>query len=111
MAGRLFTITAHLGFACGAVLLAARYVEARGAFWREKMVWVVLAMLALSAIGHFGLQPIIAGLRDAGYAAAPPGSPERAAFGAWHGAASVVYLLESLLGLALVWLAGRCRGG
>lgn len=111
MAGRLFTITAHLGYACAAVLLAVRYLEARRGFWRDRTVWVVLAMLLLSAVGHFGLQPVIAALRDAGYAAAAPGSPERAAFGAWHGAASAVYLLESLLGLALVWLAGRCRGG
>ena len=109
VAGRLFTQTAYIGFVCGAVLLAARWRETTGALRRDRYAWVVAAMLALSAIGHFGLQPVIAGLRDAGYAAAAPGSPERAAFGAWHGAASAVYLLVSLLGLGLVWLAGRCR--
>ncbi|MFZ5557425.1 MAG: DUF4149 domain-containing protein [Pseudomonadota bacterium] len=111
VAGRLFTTIGHLGFACGAVLLAVRCRETGSRFWRDRMAWVVILMLALVAVGHFGLQPMVAELRDAGYAAAPTGSAERAAFGAWHGAASAVYLLVSLLGLALVWLAGRCRGG
>jgi hypothetical protein len=111
VAGRLFAITAYIGFVCGAVLLAERYFETRSGFWRDRIAWLVAVMLALAAVGHFGLQPVIAGLRDAGYAAAPPGSAERAAFAVWHGAASAVYLLVSLLGLALVWLAGRSRGG
>lgn len=93
------------------MLLAVRCRETGSRFWRDRMAWVVILMLALVAVGHFGLQPMVAELRDAGYAAAPTGSAERAAFGAWHGAASAVYLLVSLLGLALVWLAGRCRGG
>lgn len=111
VAGRLFVQVAYIGFACGALLLAVRWRETGGRLARDPMAWVVVAMLALSAIGHFALHPLIADLRDAGYAAAPPGSPERTAFGAWHGAAGALYLVEGLLGLVLVWLAGRRRPG
>ena len=59
-------------------------------------------MVLCVLIGYFGLQPLMAGLREA---AGPAGVMEGAArtqFGLLHGAASLIYLLQSVLAAILV---------
>ncbi|PZP62968.1 MAG: DUF4149 domain-containing protein [Azospira oryzae] len=107
LAGRLFDSLAVIGLGCGSLLLGLRAVGRGRRVCGDPVAWIVAGMLALAAVGHWGLQPIVAGLRDAGFAAALPGSPQRQTFAFWHGVASAAYLVESLLGLALVWAVGR----
>ena len=62
LAGEMFTITAWMGFACGAYL-ALYVLFAKG--WRaiqSGVFWIVLLMLVLTAAGHFGVQPVLAQL-------------------------------------------------
>jgi hypothetical protein len=54
---------------------------------------VVLAMLVCVALNHFGLRPMMAGLKEAG---------DMSRFGMWHGVSMVVYLVQSLLAVFLV---------
>ena len=92
LAGVLFTLTSYLGLACGGVLLVLNGFRIKGVNWR--MV-VIAGMLILVVIGQFVVTPMVAELRLQGLTEAPR-------FGQLHGIASTLFLLTSLLGLALV---------
>ena len=62
-------------------------------------------MLLLTLFGHFGVQPMIAQLKAQAMPADVMHSVFRDRFSAWHGVASIAYLIESLLGLVLVFRA------
>lgn len=107
-AGRLFTGIAWIGIACGIVLLALRALRLRGAATTgSRQAWLVVAMLALTLAGHFGVQPVLQRLKDEVAPAPVMESANRDAFGRWHGVSSGLYLVQSLLGLALVVTRSR----
>jgi hypothetical protein len=94
LAGVMFEIVAYVGLACGALLLIINQVHYAGHRLNWRML-VLTAMLVLVAAGQFILTPMIADLRAAA-------GTDTAAFARLHGIASIVYLVNSLLGLALV---------
>lgn len=96
LAGKMFTVIAYIGLFAGVVLLAAERFRPQGA--RRWRLWVLIAMLVLVAIGEFVLQPQMAALKAAGLPKELSGSQ----FAMLHGVASVLYLINSLLGLALL---------
>lgn len=103
-AGQMFTLVAWSGMACAAYLLLF-LVGRRGlGVLKSGVFWLVLAMLALTLAGHFGIQPILAQLRVDALPRQIMESTLRDRFAAWHGVSSALYLIESLLGLALVLL-------
>jgi len=104
IAGRLFTYVALLGLACGGYLLLFRLVRFGGHVFRQAFFWIVLVMLLLTIVGQFGVQPILAGLKQQALPREVMESVFRDRFATWHGVASVLYLIESVLGAALVWL-------
>jgi len=109
VAGKLFTLIAYVGTACAVYLLLYRLVRFGGASFKHAIFWIVLVLLMLTLAGEFGVQPILAGLKDQ---ALPKGVMEsvfRDRFAAWHGVASVLYLIQSVLGILLVWLHARSR--
>lgn len=107
LAGKMFAWIAWVGLACGAWLLA-HGVASRGAgVFRQTGFWLALVMLLLTLAQLFGIQPLMQGLKDQAGARDVMNSLFRDRFAAWHGIASAVYLLQSLLGLALV--ASRSR--
>ena len=99
VAGNLFTKVSYIGLLCGGLLLLQNRLLKRGAGWR---VMVILAMLVLVVVGQFLLAPMIAELRQQGLT-------ETARFGQLHGLSGVLYLVSSVLGLALV-AAGQPPG-
>jgi hypothetical protein len=110
VAGSMFTLVAWLGLACGTYLLffilagkGLRAVQS-GAFW------IVLSMLVLTAAGHFGVQPVLAQLKADALPRQVMESALRDRFSTWHGVSSALYLVQSLLGIALVVLQERGRG-
>ena len=101
VAGNLFRVEAWLSMACG-VLLLALYGLARELPNRRTLLWLAMAMLACTLVGYFGIQPYMAALKAA---AGPEGVMEgatRARFGMLHGVASAIYLVQSVLAVALV---------
>ena len=109
VAGKLFTLIAYVGIACAVYLLLYRLVRFGGASFKHAIFWIVLVLLILTLAGEFGVQPILASLKDQ---ALPKGVMEsvfRDRFAAWHGVASVLYLIQSVLGILLVWLHARSR--
>ena len=102
LAGKLFTIVAYVGIACGVYLLIFRLATEGTRAFKQWLFWIVLSMLVLTLIGHFGIQPIIQHLKVQGGTAEVMQSMVASRFARWHGIASILYLIQSLLGLALV---------
>jgi len=107
LAGKLFGLMAWVGFGCGGALLVIRFLRASGGALRQPGAWIVAAMLALSAAGHFGVQPVLQRLKDQVSPLPVMESRNRAAFGRWHGVSGGLYLVQSLLGLTLVIRRGK----
>jgi len=63
---------------------------------------LVVGMLACTVIGYFCLQPFMAELREAAGPLGVMDSATKTRFAVLHGMASAIYLIESLLGAALV---------
>ena len=103
VAAQLFRIEAILGVVCGVLLLALSNQQVRrGSGDYRRVRWIVAAMVACVLVGYFALQPFMNALRvaamDAGTDIA--NSPR---FGMLHGVSSLFYLVESVLGLMLIW--------
>ncbi|MDN7544018.1 DUF4149 domain-containing protein [Burkholderia cenocepacia] len=106
VAAQLFRIEAILGVVCGVLLLALSNQQVRrGSSEYRRVRWIVAAMVVCVLVGYFALQPFMNALRvaamDAGTDIA--NSPSASRFGMLHGASSVFYLVESVLGLMLIW--------
>ncbi|MBU9341595.1 DUF4149 domain-containing protein [Burkholderia multivorans] len=106
VAAQLFRIEAILGVVCGVLLLALSNLQVRrGSGEYRRVRWVVAAMVACVLIGYFALQPFMNALRVAAMEAGTDiaNSPYASRFGMLHGISSLFYLVESVLGLMLIW--------
>jgi len=99
LAGRVFSLMSWVGLACGGLLLPGTVLRARGRGLKAWRPWVLVAMLGIVAIGLFVLQPQMQALKAQGIG---PGSVQAIEFGRLHGVSSLLFLLNSLLGLLLV---------
>jgi hypothetical protein len=102
LAGKMFTAMAWVGMVCAAWLLVFRLSRFGGAALRQAFFWIAVLMLLMTLAGHFGIQPILMRLKEAAMPKDVMESLFRDRFATWHGVSSVVYLIQSLLGLALV---------
>ena len=120
VAAQLFRVEGVLGAVCGILLLGlANVMVRRGGNAYRRLRWLVAGMLICVLVGYFALQPFMNAMRVAALEAGTDlaHSAYAARFGMLHGASSVFYLIESLLGIALVWKlsvdsgAGAARQG
>mgnify|MGYP001045599175 FL=1 len=109
VAGNLFGLIAWVGIACAAYSMAYLSLRRGKSVLRSGAFWLVLAMLVLTLVGHFGIQPILAQLKAQAWPNSVMESAVRSRFAAWHGVAGGLYVLQSLLGAVLVLLQGRER--
>ncbi|HEY0061971.1 MAG TPA: DUF4149 domain-containing protein [Telluria sp.] len=94
LAGSMFRVEAWLSLVCGAVVIGLLYGAKDVTVQRRKtLVLVVVGMLLCTLVSHFGLQPIMAAMREAG---------ERSTFGMLHGVSMVLYLVQAVLAVVLV---------
>lgn len=102
LAGRLFGVTAYMGMVC-AVYLSVYYYTINGKkFLRQRLFWVIVVMLLLNLLGHFGMQPLLAEIKAQALPLYVMDSPYAERFSLWHGAASIAYLVQSLFGAVLL---------
>ena len=104
LSARLFLYASLIGLGCALYLLLFRLVRFGGHALRQWIFWVVLLMVLLTAVGEFAMQPILAGLKDQALPLQVMESVFRDRFAAWHGVASLLYLIECALGVVLVLL-------
>ena len=109
LAGHLFATMAYFGLGCGAYVLLYRLAVFGSETLAQLYFWIVLLMVALAAAGQFGVQPVMAGLKQQALPKEVMESILRDRFAAWHGVASVLYLIECALGLVVVVQHGRGR--
>ena len=100
IAGRLFRVEAWISMACAAIL-ALLLLRDKAALPNFKACLILVgAMLMCTLIGHFGLQPFMAALRESAGGLAD--ERIRAKFGMLHGVSSTIYLVQSVLGAVLL---------
>ena len=92
IAGNLFTKVGYIGLVCGSGLLLLQWLLKLGAGWR---LWALVTMLVLVVVIQFGLTPMLAELRVQGLSGS-------ARFGQLHALTGGLYLLTSMLAMALV---------
>jgi hypothetical protein len=106
VAAQLFRIQGVVGVVCGVLLLGlANLLVRRGSEAYRRLRWLIAGMLLCVLVGYFALQPFMNAMREAALEAGTDvgHSVYAARFGMLHGVSSVFYLVESLLGIALVW--------
>ena len=92
VAGSLFRTEAWASVACAILLLALQVRQKR----------LVLAMLACTVVGYFGLQPFMAALREGAGPGGVMASDAHTEFAVLHGLSMAIYLVESVLGALLI---------
>lgn len=95
LAGTLFSVMSYLGLCCASALLAIHWLRNRPHRFTGWRPVTLAAMLLLVLTGEFVLAPMIAQLRAGGLT-------ESARFGQLHGLASVLFVINCVLGLILV---------
>ncbi len=109
LAGKLFGLIAWIGIAAASYLLIYRIARDGVAALKTLFFWAVASMLALVLVGHFGIQPIMQGLKDQAMPHAVMQSVFADRFARWHGVSSILFLIQSALGLVVVWRSGLAR--
>lgn len=113
LAGRMFTWMAYVGLGSGAYVLLFLLFRNGWTAFKSATLWLTLLVMGCVAAGHFGIQPIMQHLKDAALPAEVMQSVFRDRFATWHGVSSVLYLVQSVLGVILLvkGLAVRGPGG
>lgn len=106
IAGRMFQWQAIGALVCLAGLLLVEYLQGRVGrpAWLR---WGIGVQIGLTLLALLVTQPVMAGLKQSAWPADVMASVWREQFVFWHALASLSYLLQSLLGLALLVQAAR----
>lgn len=107
VAGKLFSLIGWIGLGSAAYLLLFLLVRQGGQVFKGAVFWLVLSMALLVAASQFGIQPLMAQLKADALPREVMASVLRDRFAAWHGVSSILYLMQSGLGLSLVIWANR----
>lgn len=106
IAGNLFRIVAWLSVACAcAIWIMQAGTERRFRLPVSKAVrYLIVSMLACTVLGYFCLQPFMGALREvlATSQDAVQLAEAKQRFGILHGVSTVFYVMQSLLGAALI---------
>jgi len=107
VAGKLFALIGWIGLGSATYLIFFLVVRRGGGVFRSAAFWLVLLMVLLTVASQFGIQPLMAQLKADALPREVMESVLRDRFAAWHGFSSILYLVQSLLGLWLVVWAGK----
>ena len=109
LAGKMFGVGAWVGMTAGVVLLLHRLVRDGTTALKSWFFWGVLLMFLLTLAGHFGVQPILQSLKNQALPLAVMQSVFADRFSQWHGISRILWIIQSVLGLALVWRSGLAK--
>ena len=106
VAGSIFKVEAYLStIVCIALMVLANLLVTRGLTQYRVIRLILLGMLLCSVAASFVFIPWMNTLRDQALLNGMPVmlSPSADLFGKLHGASSIVFMIQSALGLYLVW--------
>ena len=107
VAGKLFALMGWVGFVVAVYLLLFLVVRWGGQVLKRGVFWLIMLMVLLTAASQFGIQPLMAQLKADALPRDVMESVMRDRFVAWHGVSSILYLVQSVLGLWLTIWSGR----
>ncbi|MBK7417167.1 MAG: DUF4149 domain-containing protein [Dechloromonas sp.] len=107
IAGKLFALIGWVGLGSAAYLLIFLISRWGGRFFKSSVFWLVLIMALLVVASQFGIQPLMAQLKADALPREVMESVLRDRFATWHGVSSILYLIQSMLGLWLVVWSNR----
>jgi Zn-dependent protease with chaperone function len=102
LAGQMFTLVAYVGMFGAGYLLVQHLVQSGRNFLRNSTFWIVAVMLSATLLIQFVIQPAMADLKLQALPLDVMQSDFAARFKMMHGASSIIYLLQSLLGVLLI---------
>lgn len=107
IAGSLFRVIAWLSVVCAVVVLALQWLSSRkadAASSSRTIIYLVFGMALCTLVGYFGLQPYMAELRLVlhGTTDMSQVADAQRQFGMLHAASTGIYIVQSLLGVALI---------
>lgn len=106
VAGSIFRLEAYLSMiVCIGLMVLANLLVNRSLHQFKIIRWLLLAMLFCSVAAAFVFIPWMNALRDNALAQGMPVmlSPSAILFGRLHGASSILFMIQSALGIFLVW--------
>jgi len=106
VAGSIFRLEAYLSMiVCIGLMVLANLLVNRSLHQFKIIRWLLLAMLFCSVAAAFVFIPWMNALRDNALAQGMPVmlSPSAMLFGRLHGASSILFMIQSALGIFLVW--------
>jgi len=112
VAGSIFKLEAYLSLTvCIGLMVLANLLVNRGLTQFRLIRWLLLLMLLCSISAAFIFIPWMNTLRDNALAQGMPVmlSPSATLFGRLHGASSILFTLQSVLGVFLVWRLTKNR--
>jgi len=104
LAGKMFETLGYVGIVCGLYLMLQRWMEVGKQVSRDISAWLVLVMLLITLVIQFYIQPLMADMKVQALPIDVMQSTFAGRFKMWHGISSILYLIESLMG---VWLVVR----
>lgn len=102
LAGQFFSYVSYLGLFSAFYLLIHRLLGHGTQALKQSYFWALFVMLLLVLAGHFGIQPLLAQLKANVFPADVMQSVFANRFKAWHGVASIAYVVQCLLGFVVV---------
>ena len=110
IAAAIFQVEAYFSvLACLSLLVLANLLVRRNLEHYRSIRWITLVLLFCSLLTCFGLIPYMDALRQEALLLGVPvmASPSASLFGRLHGISSGLFLVQSLLGLWMVWRLTR----
>lgn len=107
VAGKLFALIAWIGLGAAAYLVIFLLGRWGVRLFRQSAFWLVILMAGMAALQLFGIQPLMEQLKLDALPREVMESVLRDRFATWHGVSSILYLMQSLLGLWLVVWSSR----
>lgn len=107
IAGHFFNVIANIGLYGGALLLVLRLLFNGFRTIMQGYFWVLMLLLVFVFVGQFIIQPSIAEIKQAALPLDVLNSQYAEDFKTMHNIASVVYMVECVLGLIIVVLNQR----
>ena len=105
VAGKLFGLIGWFGLGSATFLLLFLVQRWGGQVFKRGVFWLVLLMSLMTMASLFGIQPIMAQLKADALPREVMESVFRDRFATWHGISSILYLMQSMLGLwVVVWV-------
>lgn len=111
IAGQLFSILSKIGLGCAVILLLVAVMRTSLDWYRVWQVWVLVCMALIIMIGEYGLTPAMQEIKQSAGVALEKGTEAYQQFARLHGVSSVLFLANSLFGIALAVFGVVNRSG